>query len=86
MSAHVRNSGIRKVARQFAVATILCCGIAIPPVLAATQAVAVETPAGGGEWPAPGPATVSADGEWPTPPPLLCGLLMVSGLRPLLLL
>lgn len=68
MSAHVHNSGFRKVARQFAVAAILCSGIALPPVLAAGQGIASQASDGGGEWPAPAPTVVLADGEWPAPP------------------
>lgn len=69
MSSYVRNSGIRKVARQLAVATILCSGIAVPPVLAAGHGVAFEASGGDGEWPAPGTTVVLAEGEWPAPAP-----------------
>lgn len=69
MSARVRNSGIRKTARQLAVAAILCSGIALPPVLAATQGNAVQASEGDGEWPVPAPVVILADGEWPAPTP-----------------
>ncbi|MFI6697310.1 hypothetical protein ACIBLA_37300 [Streptomyces sp. NPDC050433] len=73
MSAVVRGTGIRTVARQLAVAVVLCTGVALPPVLAADAEASTRVSAADGEWPAPQPATVGpvnaspGDGEWPRP-------------------